>query len=396
MRKYSGQPIVPKYIRINLIMILMFLSTVLCQIPEAHRKRSNHRKKNKLLRKKMQQLFRNSQRNVERFVHAMERKYHAIKRIYKDQHFYIHQLIHWIVASEVLTLSSFLINKALSSKLVQIIVRRTNNRMLKNVDPGVTAAKLLIGMNGFILALWQFAIVLKNEKLLHWMKLNFLCPTDNSLVREFPHTIVTSAFSHIDWNHFFSNMAVLWCFVPSVYRHFQSSRAFYYVYIASALASDLFNNLLFARIPMTLFSENSFVTTMVEMIYSEIVGSNTIAADWVRRNRNDPAQQKGKNNVKAEYSLGASGILSAMMTYDCLSNTHAKLKVDGIVLSAPKAAAMWALNDFIVLRHADGIGHGAHLGGAMFGAIVHIVRTHLLRQLKKDDTHAYRYKFRKS
>jgi membrane associated rhomboid family serine protease len=202
-------------------------------------------------------------------------------------------------------------------------------------------------MNGFIIALWQYAIVLKKEKLLRWMNSNFLCPTDNRRLRLYLHTIITSAFSHIDWNHFCSNMAVLWCFVPSVHRQFQSSRAFYYVYIISALASDLFDKLLFERIPMTIFSEDSGLTEVVKMIYSDIVGSDYIASDWLRRNWPDPAQHKWKYFFKAEYSLGASGILSAMMTYYCLSNSNAKLEVDGIVLSAPKAAAVWALNDFI-------------------------------------------------
>jgi hypothetical protein len=125
MGKNRIQHFVPKFTRIKLIMILIFFSTVSCSIPEAHRKQSNDMKNNRSLGWKMHQLFQNNQQVIGRFVNSMERKDNAIERTNKDQIiFFIQQLIHWIVASELLTMTSFLFNKALSSKLVQNIAKR--------------------------------------------------------------------------------------------------------------------------------------------------------------------------------------------------------------------------------------------------------------------------------
>lgn len=44
------------------------------------------------------------------------------------------------------------------------------------------------------------------------------------------------------------------------------------------------------------------------------------------------------------------------------------------------AALVWAFNDLALLHDSDGVGHGAHLGGALFGAIVYAIRMVLISQ----------------
>lgn len=142
------------------------------------------------------------------------------------------------------------------------------------------------------------------------------------------HTTVTSAFSHVSLDHFLSNMSVLRAFVSGVVRDL-GCRRFAYFYIASAYASKLFDGFIFSR----------------------------------------SIQQPG-------HSLGASGVLSAVVTFRCLTYPHSTFLFGKLELSleAPLAAFVWALDDALLLDSGDGIGHGAHLGGALFGAITYSIR----------------------
>jgi membrane associated rhomboid family serine protease len=76
---------------------------------------------------------------------------------------------------------------------------------------------------------------------------------------------------------------------------------------------------------------------------------------------------KGQNT----HSLGASGVLSSVITFTCLSITRRSFTFSGIDIPAPFAALVWAVQDAILLLSDDGIGHGTHLGGDLFGAMVY-------------------------
>jgi membrane associated rhomboid family serine protease len=139
--------------------------------------------------------------------------------------------------------------------------------------------------------------------------------------------IVTSAFLHYDLEHFLSNMAALRVFVPDVVHELGCDR-FAYFYIASAYASTISDRIIFLR-------------------------------------------YIGMHNY--ECLLGASGILSAAMTFHCLSFPKKTFEVSGVALSAPLGALAWAINEALLLCGDDNIGHGDHLGRALFGAIVSVM-----------------------
>jgi hypothetical protein len=61
-------------------------------------------------------------------------------------------------------------------------------------------------MNAAILSVWCAARLLDSENVVEWMMSNFLLPEDKQMQHSKPHTVVTSAFSHIDVDHFVSNM----------------------------------------------------------------------------------------------------------------------------------------------------------------------------------------------
>lgn len=195
-------------------------------------------------------------------------------------------------------------------------------------EPGANelATNVLFGLNAIVFSVWGAIQFFECLNGFDWMVSHFLLPGDTRNQRKTPHTIATSAFSHIDLDHFFSNMAALRTFVPDVVDVL-GCRSFAYFYVASAYASTFFDKLIFSR--------------------------------SVREPR---------------YSLGASGVLSAVMTFHCLSFSRRSFPVGERTLPAPLAALVWALNDALRLCRDDRIGHGAHLGGALFGALIYVVR----------------------
>lgn len=199
------------------------------------------------------------------------------------------------------------------------------------------AAPIICGLNTIVLLAWTVTQFLPSYNGYIWMASHFLLPSDKSSRRMRPHTIVTSAFSHYDLEHFLSNMAALRAFVPGIVCDL-GCRRFAYFYIASAYASTIFDSIIFSR-------------------------------------------HIGTHNYKC--SLGASGILSAVMTFHCLSFPKKTFEVSGVALSAPLGALAWAINEALLLRGDDNIGHGHHLGGALFGAIVYSVMTLLQSKSRK-------------
>ena len=199
------------------------------------------------------------------------------------------------------------------------------------------ATPILCGLNAIVLLAWNVTGFLQSHNWYNWMASHFLLPSDKSSRRMRPHTIVTAAFSHIDLDHFSSNMAALCVFVPDVVREL-GCRRFAYFYISSAYASTIFDSVFFSR---------------------------------YLRTRNNSC------------SLGASGVLSAVMTFHCLSFPEKIFEFSGVALSAPLGAVVWALNDALRLGSDDKIGHGAHLGGALFGAIVYAVQMLLQSKSRK-------------
>ena len=218
------------------------------------------------------------------------------------------------------------------------------------------AVTVLLGMNTAVLGAWCVTESFGFRGGYDWMVSHFLFPHDKELQRSKLHTVITSAFSHMDLSHFLSNMGVLRLFVPDVCRVL-GCRGFAYFYIASAYATKFFDDAIFSRISSRVISRSiSFAKKYIERVCREEGGidhlkrdheclideliSEVIDEEQKRDRMND---SNGENDRKPQYSLGASGILSAVVTFHCLSFPHNTFSIGGRTFEAPLAALLWAI-----------------------------------------------------
>lgn len=223
---------------------------------------------------------------------------------------YHHRLAHFVIASEALVRASEL--------TVGLELTRTTSGRKRRPSKEKIPALILVVFNAAIFLAWQFAIVLETQGLGNWMTRHFI--HNPTYAAKLPHTILTSTFSHASSKHIWGNMIALWMFTPRVVR-LLGHRGFAYFYVGSAYASTILDQMLFSR-----------------------------------------------HNKRP--SLGASGAISAVQILHCLSFPNNKFQIKDIVVSAPGAALIWAVEEILLLSSDDGVGHGAHLGGYLFGALV--------------------------
>ncbi|KAK0587878.1 hypothetical protein LWI29_030364 [Acer saccharum] len=185
----------------------------------------------------------------------------------------------------------------------------------------------LIIANTAVFILWRIA----DQK---FMMNNFTISLDN-FVHGRLHTLITSAFSHVDMEHILSNMIGLYFFGMSIGKTF-GPEYLLKLYLAGAIGGSVFY--LVHHAFLTLSSKNQGTWTM------------------------DPSRAP---------ALGASGAVNAIMLLNILLNPKATLYLDFII---PVPAAL--LGIFLIgkdmLRIIEGnsnISGSAHLGGAAVAAI---------------------------
>jgi membrane associated rhomboid family serine protease len=326
-----------------------------------------------------------------RMHRILHRCMQSLQRFYsKKQLFQIKQFAVLVFTSETLTILSNLFDNIVTSRSVASLKRKIKKLNKKNrfnvvlnflttvAEPGRNVSNLLILLNLLVFATWNIGLLFGCKRLTSWMDHNFI--QDKS--KQLPHTAITSAFSHIDLNHFISNMSVLYMFVPDVYKSCKGNkRLFHYFYILSSIMSTSIDNILFRRIPYNFVTKTTDVMLELgEYIMNDLIDSSNKdmgVVEWIQQQRLILRASSGSmSNKVIDRSLGASGILSTMMTFQCLAYPENAYQIGidkKLIVSAPTAAAVWAFNDFVVLRSADGVGHGVHLGGSLFGAIVHVI-----------------------
>lgn len=115
---------------------------------------------------------------------------------------------------------------------------------------------------------------------------------------------------------------------------------------------------------------------LIDEVIDEVLEEERL--EQVRANRKlEEEKRRGQASDKdlPRYSLGASGVLSAVISFHCLSFPHKTFPIGGTNLGAPLAAFVWAINDLVLLHDpSSNVGHGAHLGGALFGSTMYVVR----------------------
>jgi membrane associated rhomboid family serine protease len=191
------------------------------------------------------------------------------------------------------------------------------------MDRRPIAVPVIIAVNVLIYLAWQAARV--DEALEQVMAGNFLVSTAHLAAGHW-WTLITAAFSHIDLWHIAINMFVLWSF-GSVLERLWGTRVFVVFYFAAALVAS---------------ASHCFVSSV-------ILGDPKIAA------------------------LGASGAVSGLLLAFAFLFPKHRILVFGIVpvpalvgALAFVAIDLWGL--FAQSRGGGiGIGHGAHLGGALCG-----------------------------
>jgi len=193
--------------------------------------------------------------------------------------------------------------------------------------PRTPAVSVIIGINVLVFLAWQAASVLPNLE--NFMVVNFLVSTSR-LTHGYVWTLLTAAFSHNELWHLAINMFVLWSF-GTLLERLWGTRTFVLFYLAAAVFSSLSHCL----------------------VSSVLLGDNNIAA------------------------LGASGAISGLLLAYALYFPHHKILLFGIIPIPALAGVLgfvgidlWGL---VAQSRGGGlpIGHGAHLGGALAGAVMY-------------------------
>ncbi len=205
------------------------------------------------------------------------------------------------------------------------------------MDRRVLAVPVIIAINVLIFLAWLAAHV--DPSLEQVMAANFLVSTSH-LVHGYWWTLVTAAFSHIEFWHIGLNMIVLWSF-GTVLEKLWGTPTFIAFYLAAAVVAS---------------ASHCFVSSVL----------------------------MGNPDINA---LGASGAVSGLLLAFALLFPKHRILVFGVIpvpalvgALAFVAIDLWGL--FAQTRGGGiGIGHGAHLGGALCGFIfwVSYLRTRFKR-----------------
>ena len=195
----------------------------------------------------------------------------------------------------------------------------------KRKDPTTT----IIATNVLVFGLWNLSSF--RPSLGRFMGRHFVLYYFDWMTRM--HTMLLSGFSHFEIRHLLSNLYSLYAVGPKIFKEF-GPRRFAYFYIAAMYASNLFDMIIY--VPM------------------------------LRRDSN------------AHCSLGASGAISALFAYYLLNLTKVQSNKKNSSSEKKRQSEAWkvligAVAQEIFPEKDDNIGHGAHLGGYSFGAMVYLL-----------------------
>jgi membrane associated rhomboid family serine protease len=197
------------------------------------------------------------------------------------------------------------------------------------IDRKLRVLPALVGLNVAVFLLWLTAV--HGTDLWAFLATNFLVST-HRIAAGMWWTLVTAAFSHQELWHLALNMIVLWSF-GSVLERLVGIRTFISFYLTAAVVSSV---------------SHCFVSSV-------LLGNDRLSA------------------------LGASGAVSGVLIAFALLFPRHKILLFGIIpIPALVGALLFVALDLwgLVAQTKGGalpIGHGAHLGGALCGAIFWLV-----------------------
>lgn len=223
-------------------------------------------------------------------------------------------------------------------------------------------------VNLLVFLAWDFAKRERDLELLVILKDNFLLHGDPETFE--PRQVLLRGFSHMDPDHLKSNLAALMATGPFVRKYLSNWRLFPYpyFYVFSLYASSLFDHFVYS--PMM----DKDQPEPVRFLFWSFIPKR------IKRRR---------------FSLGASGAVSAVMAFCGLAfpnekysapkfedeDTMADKKVGKMIDEIPMwyVASIAFLSDIIMSLKASkegkrpNVGHGAHIGGSLFGASVYLI-----------------------
>jgi membrane associated rhomboid family serine protease len=195
--------------------------------------------------------------------------------------------------------------------------------------PRTPAVSIIVGINVLVFLAWQVSSVLPDMR--RFMEANFLVSTLH-IVHGRVWTLVTAAFSHSELWHLAINMFVLWSF-GTVLERLWGTRIFVFFYLAAAVISSISH-----------CAVSSFFLDRDDIL-----------------------------------ALGASGAVSGLLLAYALHFPRHKILLFGIIPIPALAGVLgfvgldlWGL----MMQGRGGglpIGHGAHLGGALAGALMYVL-----------------------
>ena len=198
--------------------------------------------------------------------------------------------------------------------------------------PRTPAVSIIIGLNVLVFFAWQATSLVPG--LFEFMTENFLVSTSH-IEHGYMWTLITAAFSHNELWHLAINMFVLWSFGTAL-EHFWGTRVFTLFYLAAAVVASI---------------------------------SHCAVSSFLM----------GRDDILA---LGASGAVSGLLLAYALHFPRHRILLFGIV-PVPALAGVLAfvgldLWGLIAQGRGGGlpIGHGAHLGGALAGALIYFLYLH--------------------
>ncbi|KAK4542385.1 hypothetical protein LTR36_006842 [Oleoguttula mirabilis] len=203
------------------------------------------------------------------------------------------------------------------------------------------AVYLIIGLNTAMFGLWQYALAKRDSKLLQKLHNNATCSWENVRAGRY-WTLVTSAFTHTELTHFAFNMVAFYAFgsimawVPGV-----------------------------AAVHVISLSVGSAIAGSVSWLYYPKGANPTRDRRW-----GSNATQVRQVNV----AQGASGmVMGAAATAACLM-PFAPMYLMLIPVPIPLwvVTGLYAAMDIWYLDSGDKVGHAAHLGGSIYGALFYL------------------------
>jgi len=208
----------------------------------------------------------------------------------------------------------------------------------------------IVGINVLIFLAWQKS---KSEKYSYQSMLNHFTLSKHNLLNGRYHTLITSAFSQMEFYHLFVNCVTIYS-MGSLLISLIGLKRFTIVYLGGALTSSFGH----------LYYENTIKPNQKIRKVSKQFGRELTEYEKISIRKHYSDHQKS--------SLGASGAACSILSNCAVLMPSQKVLLFGIFpISLWVAAGSLIVYEIYSAQKANetGIGHSAHLGGFLFGTL---------------------------